>query len=199
MLFQKKKWCKIPINTAKLVEYLARRVEAVLPTKGGPTSYQTIWIKNGTSLKFVHVWILLAIMVYHLSSVLCFLLLRCCFYICVYVFICILILCSLHSIDVSSKRSLSYSNSRPCSRLSSLMPSCRVGVTWPNSQLPPSLCWRFRGRKPSRWNSGRSSSNSSNSSNNILLLPHKRALKTELYVTQTITKDIVDWNRIRAS
>lgn len=186
------------MNTAKLVEYLAGRVEAVLAAKGGPTSCQTIWIKNGTSLKFVHVRILLAIMVSHLSSVLCFLLLRCCFYICVYVFICILILCSLHSSDVSSKRSLSYSNSRPCSRLSSLMPSCRVGVTWPNSQLPPSLCWRFRGRKPSRWNSGRSSSSSNSSNNNILLLPHRRALKTELYVTQTITQDIVGWNRIRA-
>ena len=36
-----------------LVESLSRRVEAVIAAKGGPMSYQTLWIKNGTSLKFI--------------------------------------------------------------------------------------------------------------------------------------------------
>jgi len=44
------KWSKIPIN---LVESLPRRVEAVIAAKGGLTSYRTLWIKSGMSLKFI--------------------------------------------------------------------------------------------------------------------------------------------------
>jgi len=47
-------WSKIPINThPNLVECLSRRVEAVIAAKGGPTSYQTLQIKEGISLKFI--------------------------------------------------------------------------------------------------------------------------------------------------
>ena len=34
------------------MESLRRRVEAVIAAKG-PTSYLSLWIKNGTSLKFI--------------------------------------------------------------------------------------------------------------------------------------------------
>ena len=43
---------KIPINTL-LVEILPRRAEAVIAEKGGLMSYETHWIKNGMSLKFI--------------------------------------------------------------------------------------------------------------------------------------------------
>ena len=47
-------WSKIPINTLlNLVESLPRRAEAVIAAKAGPTSYQTLWMKNGMSLKFI--------------------------------------------------------------------------------------------------------------------------------------------------
>jgi len=47
-------WSKIPINALlNLVETLARRIEAIKAAKSGPTSYQTLWIKNGISLKFI--------------------------------------------------------------------------------------------------------------------------------------------------
>lgn len=85
-----------------------------------------------------------------------------------------------HSSDVSNKSSWSYSSSRPCNRLNTLKPSCLVGVMWPNNQLLPSLCWRFRGRKPSRWNSGKSNSNSNTTTP---LSRNRLALKTELYVS----------------
>lgn len=35
-------------------QFLFRRVEALIATKDGPTSYWTPWIRNRTSLKFVH-------------------------------------------------------------------------------------------------------------------------------------------------
>ena len=35
------------------MESLPRRAEAVIAAKGGPTSYWTLWIKNGMSLKFI--------------------------------------------------------------------------------------------------------------------------------------------------
>jgi len=48
-------WSKIPINTLiNLMESLPRRVEAFIAAKGGPTSYETLWIKNGMSLKFIY-------------------------------------------------------------------------------------------------------------------------------------------------
>ena len=36
-----------------LVEGLPKRVEAAIAAKGGPTSYLTLWIKNGMSLNFI--------------------------------------------------------------------------------------------------------------------------------------------------
>lgn len=44
-------WSKIPINTLLiLVDSLPRRVEAVIAAKGGPTSYWTLWVRNGMAL-----------------------------------------------------------------------------------------------------------------------------------------------------
>lgn len=93
---------------------------------------------------------------------------------------------STHSSDVSNKSFWSYSNSRLCNRLCSLRPRCLVGATWPSSRLSPSPCWRFRGRRPSRWNSGRSNHNR----NHIRSPLSRTGLKTELYLTFVFSKGL---------
>lgn len=87
----------------------------------------------------------------------------------------------LGSSGASSKSSWSCSSSRPYKWPSNPRPSWLVGEVWPSSQ-PPSLCWRSKGKKPSRWSSAKSSSLSS-----IPLWLSRPAPRPELYAFFYVT------------